>query len=111
MTINQKSLAVLSSPYLFAISQVGAALATFARRRYGTVRTSLSTLAKQNKDTEHNPPSSDGYRSTIREDKYFRARSYGDDYCGDTIPVNSVSRKGRRAAAKFARRNPTIKVS
>ncbi len=99
MNTNQKSLAVLASPYLFGISQVGREMAALASY---PIRTSLGTLVKQNKDVEHNPPAGDGQRSTVREDKYCRPnRAYGQNYCGDRIPASRVNRKDRRASAEL----------
>lgn len=102
MNTNQKSIAVLSSPYLFGISQVGRKMAVLARHRYSTVRTALSTLAIQRKDLAGQPIPGDGQRSTHRCHHGF---------CSDVIPANRTNRKDRRAATKFARRNPTIKAS
>lgn len=107
MNTNQKSLAVLSSPYLFGISQVGATFAALAS--YPTKdKWYLNPLSIALSRAEQ--------RSCLREDKYTRhtgrnVREFGDDYCGAAIPANRTNRKDRRAAEKFARRNPTIKVT
>ena len=110
MNSNQKSLAVLSSPYLFGISQVGAAFAALARY---PVRNFFPAILASGR---HVVSGSAGQRSCLREDKYTRhtgrnVREFGDDYCGAVIPANRTNRKDRRAPAKFARRNPTIKAS
>lgn len=106
MNTNQKSIAVLSSPFLFGISQVGAsmaALASYPARSFSPAVLANAPLLKLSRD---------GQRSTVREDKYCRdTRAFGDSDCGAVISPSRINRASRRAADKFLRRNPTIKVA
>lgn len=93
MNTNQKSIAVLSSPFLFDISQVGAAFAALA----SYPSKAFAGIAKE---------------SLLRDgDASYKQERKGGFRCADVIPANRTNRKDRRAAAKFARRNPTTKAS
>ena len=122
MNTNQKSIAVLSSPFLFGISQVGASMAALAsypaRKLSGSQAIRLASYPARSFSPAvlANAPllklSRDGQRSTVREDKYCRdTRAFGDSDCGAVISPSRINRASRRAADKFLRRNPTIKVA
>lgn len=84
MNINQKSLAVLSSPYLFGVSQVGAAFAALVSYPKGQPRVYSLTY----------PLSRDGLHSKRRPTK-------GKGFCSSVIPHNRINRAERRSLAKL----------
>ncbi len=87
MNINQKSLAVLASPYLFGVSRVGAAFAALASYPARSHSATLSGIAKP---------------SLLRDgDASYKQERKGGFRCADVIPANRVNRAGRRASAKL----------
>lgn len=89
MNTNQKSIAVLSSPYLFAISQVGAAfaaLASYPARNFVPAVLANAPLLELSRD---------GLHSKRRADK-------GRRFCTILVPSNRINRAARRRMAKVA---------
>ena len=99
MNINQKSLAVLSSPYLFGISQVGVVFAALAPVRKFADNNAQVYAVDQLLSKE--PPDGDGLFSRRRPNK-------GNGHCAIAIPFNRINRATRRRMAKVARHDPTF---